>query len=81
MLEEKAFGTIVFRLEEVIKARNISKNKVANRAEIGRGQLNRYCKNQDIQRVDLAVLSRLCHTLHCSVGDLLEYLPPDSPEK
>lgn len=27
-------------------------------------------------RVDLAVLSRICHALDCRVEDILEYIPP-----
>lgn len=29
--------------------------------------------NENIKRIDLDVLSRICHALHCDISDLLEY--------
>ncbi|WP_159449072.1 MULTISPECIES: helix-turn-helix domain-containing protein [Oscillospiraceae] len=29
-----------------------------------------------LQRIDLAILARLCRVLGCAVSDILEYLPP-----
>ena len=37
-----------------------------------RTQLKSYMKNE-VQRVDLDILARLCHALECDVTDLLEY--------
>jgi putative transcriptional regulator len=53
----------------------MSKNKLIHRAELERTQLNQYCTGK-ILRVDLAVLSRICHALDCRVEDILEYIPP-----
>jgi putative transcriptional regulator len=58
---------------------NISINKLAFRAEMQRTQLKAYMK-EDVQRVDLAVLSRLCYALECDLGDLIEYVPPEPQE-
>ena len=44
-----------------------------------RTQINNYCKNK-VTRVDLDVLARICSVLHCSIGDLLEYIPEDSQD-
>jgi len=40
-----------------------------------RTQLKAYMK-QDIVRVDLAVIARLCYALQCDISDLIEYIPP-----
>lgn len=69
------FGSIYIHLEELIEKSGLSKNKVSQRAEMQRTQLNNYCKNQ-VARVDLAVLARLCRVLNVGIGDLLEYIPP-----
>ena len=74
------FGSIYIHLEELIEKYGLSKNKVSQRAEMQRTQLNNYCKNQ-VARVDLAVLARLCRVLDVSIGDLLEYIPPQSDLK
>ena len=58
-MRDEDFGTIRIKLEEVIQQSSLSKNKVAQLSQTQRGQLNHYCKG-DIQRIDLAILSRLC---------------------
>ncbi len=74
------YGKIRVKLDERIKAAGISKNKLSQRAEMQRTQLNRYCNNE-ISRLDLDVLARLCTVLGCQVGDLLEFTPPEDVEK
>lgn len=69
------YGTIKIRLNELIEREGISKNKLSHRAEMQRSQINNYCNN-DITRLDTAVLARLCTVLNCEIGDLLEYVPP-----
>lgn len=44
-----------------------------------RTQINAYCNNQ-ITRLDIDVLSRICTVLECSIGDLLEFIPPKKAE-
>ena len=71
------YGRIIIHLEELIQASGLSKNKVSQRAEMQRTQLNNYCKNE-VARVDLAVLARLCHVLGVGIAELLEYRPPET---
>lgn len=74
MERQKSKGRIVITLEEYRKARGISKTKLVLGAEMQRTQLQKYCKNQ-VARVDLAVLARLCDYLDCDLGDLMRYEP------
>ncbi len=69
------YGHVKIKLAELMAEQNISINKLAFRAEMQRTQLKAYMK-EDIQRVDLAVISRLCYALECSLDDLIEYIPP-----
>lgn len=69
------YGYIKIKLAELMKEQNISINKLAFRAEMQRTQLKSYL-NGDMQRIDLAVLARLCHALECDLSDLIEYIPP-----
>jgi transcriptional regulator, XRE family len=69
------YGTIRIKLDELIKKNGISKNKLSHRAEMQRTQINNYCNN-DISRLDIDVLARLCTVLNCGIGDLLEFIPP-----
>lgn len=69
------YGTIRINLAKLIEQKGISKNKLSQRAEMQRTQLNHYCNNT-ITRLDTDVLARLCTVLDCEVGDLLEFVPP-----
>lgn len=69
------YGHVHLKLAELMAKQNISINKLAFRAEMQRTQLKAYMK-EDVQRIDLAVLSRLCYALECELDDLIEYIPP-----
>lgn len=69
------YGQIKIHLADIIKEQNISMNKLASRSETQRTQIRSYCKNE-VQRLDIAVLSRLCYALECDLHDLIEYIPP-----
>lgn len=68
------YGYIKINLDSIIKERNISKNKLAHKAEMQRSQINAYCNNS-ITRLDTAVLARICYALEIKLEDLLEYIP------
>lgn len=74
-------GKIVNHLSELIKNSGMSKNKFAQYSQMEHTQLNNYCKN-NVARVDLDVLARICSVLNCSIGELLEYVPekPENPD-
>ena len=67
-------GTIRIKLNELLEKSGMSKNKLSQRAEMQRTQLNHYCNNT-ITRLDTDVLARLCSTLNCKIEDLLEFVP------
>lgn len=70
------YGTIRIKLDELIQKAGISKNKLSHKAEMQRSQINNYCNNE-ITRLDIDVLARICTVLHCEIGDLLEFIPPE----
>ena len=74
------YGTIRIKLDELLKASGLSKNMLSHRAEMQRTQINNYCKNQ-ITRLDIVVLARLCTVFNCDIGDLVEFILPDKIEK
>lgn len=79
-MEDRDYGSIRIKLDEMIEKQGISKNKLAHRAEMQRTQLNQFCKGT-VTRLDTAVLARLCCALDCKIEDLLEYDPPEDEEK
>lgn len=70
-------GKIVIHLDELIKNSGLSKNKFSQYSQMEHTQLNNYCKN-NVARVDLDVLARICSVLNCSIGELLEYVPEEA---
>lgn len=70
------YGKIRIKLDELIKQKGISKNKLSHRAEMQRTQINNYCKN-NITRLDTDVLARICTVLECQISDLLEFVPDE----
>ena len=71
------YGFIRIKLDELIKEKGISKNKLSHKAEMQRTQINNYCKNK-ITRLDTDVLARLCSVLECKIEDLIEFVPTKS---
>ncbi len=79
-MEDINFGSIKIKLDDLLKARGLSKSKLSHRAEMQRTQINQYCSNQ-VTRLDTAVLARLCTALDCKIEDLLEFVPYQEEEK
>lgn len=73
-------GMLRIHLSSLLQASGMSKNKFCQKAEIQRSQLKGYMDNT-ITRLDTDVLIRICHTLDCSISDLLEYVSPEQAEK
>lgn len=69
-------GILRIHLSRLLKTSGMSKNKFCQKAEIQRSQLKKYMDNT-ITRLDTDVLVRICYALHCSISDLLEYIPPE----
>ena len=58
-------------LENLLKEKNISKNKVCEACNLQRTQLNNYCKNK-VTRIDFSILAKLCEYLDCTPNDILK---------
>ena len=76
-MEEYDYGYIKIKLDQLLRDKKISKNRLEHRAEMQRTQINNYC-HETITRLDTAVLARICHALDCKIEDLLEFVPKES---
>ncbi len=70
------YGKINIKLDELLKKSGMSKNKLSHKAELQRSQINGYCNNE-ITRLDIDVLARICTAMGCKIEDLLEFIPTD----
>ena len=76
----RKYGTIKIHLDELLAKTGLSKNKLAQWAEMQMTQINNYCRNK-VTRLDTDVLARMCTVLECKIEDLLEFVPPKADEK
>lgn len=70
------YGTLVFHIEDILQKKNISKTAICKAMDIPRSNFNRYCRNE-FQRIDASLVCKLCSYLDVSIGELIEYLPPE----
>lgn len=70
------WGHVDLKLDEFMKKNNISRSSLSRNAQIHYNQLLKYCKN-DMQKVDLNILARICKTINCEIGEIIVYIPPD----
>lgn len=75
--ESQDFGTVTMRIEEVLREKGISKNQICKDLDLPRGSFNRYCRN-DFQRIDAALLCKLCWYLDVEMSELLVYHRPEA---
>lgn len=69
----KNYGKIVLKVSELMDKKNISRNKLARLTDIKYSVIDRYYRADNVERVDLDVLSRICYVLECDLDDLMEY--------
>lgn len=67
-------GYYVFKLENILKSKNISINKLIRETNTDFKVIKRL-QTGDLVRIDIFVLARLCNYLNCSMNDIIEYIP------
>lgn len=63
---------IVFKLDQLLKEKGYSKNKLCVRCNLRFETVQGYCLG-NISRVDLYVLAAICQELDCKIEDIIEY--------
>lgn len=71
-MNEKRTGKVVITLEAYRLQHHLSKNQIITGAGLQRTQYLNYSRNQ-VARVDLDVLARICHYLNCQLEDIIKY--------
>lgn len=65
-------GEYIFKLDQLLERKNISKNKLMRDTETDFKVIQRISKGTII-RIDIYVLARLCDYLNCKLTDIIEY--------
>lgn len=67
-------GYYLFKLEDILKEKNISINKIIRETETDFKVLKRLLTG-DLVRIDIFVMARLCEYLNCTITEIVEYVP------
>ena len=67
-------GIYLFKLEDILKEKNISINKLMRDTNTDFKVIKRLMIGE-IVRFDIFVIARLCEYLDCTITDIIEYVP------
>lgn len=70
------YGSIHFRIEELLEEKGISKNQICKDLDIKRSNFNRYCKDEN-SRYDPNFICKLCYYLGVGLNEIMEYRRPE----
>lgn len=70
------YGKITLNINRILEEKRVSKNSICKALDIPRSNFNKYCRN-DFQRIDAALICKLCWYLKVDVGELIEYTVPE----
>ena len=70
------YGVLTLNIEKLLREKGVSKNRICKDLDYPRANFNRYCRN-DFQRIDAALICKLCWYLKVDVGELIEYTAPE----
>lgn len=68
----KEYGKINLRLKEMIDSREMTRNRLAELIDTRFSVIDKWYKNE-VERLDLDVLARICYVLDCEPSDLISY--------
>jgi putative transcriptional regulator len=67
------YGKIKIKLNEVIQAKRITRNKLATLTNV-RFEVIDHLYSGNLERLDLDIMARICFVLECKVSDILEFV-------
>lgn len=68
-------GNVEIKLDALIQKEGITRTKLARLLNVDYRRIKLLCSGEST-RIDFDLLVRICYTLDCSIGDVLEYIPP-----
>ena len=74
VLEYRDFGYIRFKLDKIMKTRKITVYELSSRANVAFQTIKKLRDGEEITRINLDVLAKLCYVLECDITDLVEYV-------
>lgn len=73
-IEYKPFGKVRIKLKEIMQEKEITIYALSKATAIEFSTIKNYCENENIYRIDLNVLAKICYVLEINdMNDILEY--------
>ena len=68
----KDYGKIKLKLHEILDAKGITRNTLARKIDVRFEVIDRWY-NQNLEKMDLDILARICYVLDVKISDIMEY--------
>ena len=68
----KDYGKISLHLKEIMDSKKITRNYLARVSNTRFEVINKWYNNE-VERMDLDILARICYVLECSPADIIKY--------
>ena len=68
----KDYGKISLHLKEMMDSKKITRNYLARVSNTRFEVINKWYNNQ-VEKMDLDILARICYVLECSPADIIKY--------
>lgn len=72
VISVKQYGQIEICLKALIDARSITRNYLAKAVNTRFEVINKWYSN-DVEKLDLDILARICYVLECAPSDIVKY--------
>lgn len=69
----KEYGRIELRLNEILEQRGIKRYYLAKATNTRFEVIDKWCKN-NVEKLDLDVLARICYALDCTPSDIIKHI-------
>ena len=79
MINNLNYGKAQYNLKKIIDEKGISLRQIAKEINIPYNMIEKYYAD-NIQRIDLKIMTRLCFYLDVDYGDIFSYTPPVEKE-
>ena len=73
------YGKINIKLKQIMDTKNITRNRLASASNTRFEVINKWYNNE-VEKMDLDILARICYVLECSPSDIITYEKQKTPE-
>ena len=80
IFEDFDFGETQLNLDKILKEKNVNISKMCKELGFDVKVITRY-RNNDVRRVDVDTLTKICGYLNIGFDELITYVPPQNDEE